>query len=158
MEKPIIFFGCSMRGGHVNVSRKKLAIIPSMIEELGFRLASRHQTEEGVLEKENLLTKTQIHDRDYEWLLDSDLGIFEISNPSLGVGAEIADMVHNKKPVLCVYDAGINANEDSISAYILGKQGSRFIDSLIEHSAYSTQEELKLIIQGFILRVWDNKA
>ncbi|MCK9393824.1 MAG: nucleoside 2-deoxyribosyltransferase [Candidatus Paceibacterota bacterium] len=152
MKKPVVFFGCSMRGGHANISREKLAIIPSIIEELGCELVSKHQTVEGIIKKENFFTKSQIHDRDYEWLLDSDLGIFEISNPSLGVGAEISDMVHNKKPVLCVYNSN-STNDNDVSAYVLGKQGSKFTDSLFECINYSTFEELRIIIREFFSRV-----
>lgn len=149
MERKI-FFGCSMRGSHDCVSHEELALIPDIIESLGCDLVSRHQTETGILEKEDLLTRTQIHDRDYEWLLGSDLGIFEISNPSLGVGAEISDMVHSGKPVLCIYRNVDNIDSNNISAYILGKQGSRFISSRFECHPYSTIEELTMIIKDFL--------
>ncbi|MDD4409741.1 MAG: hypothetical protein PHW52_03780 [Candidatus Pacebacteria bacterium] len=152
MEKLTVFFGCSMRGSHSNVSCEELARIPSIIEGLGYGLASKHQTEEGIIGRENLLAKTDIHDRDYEWLLSSDSGVFEISNPSLGVGAEISDMVHDGKPVLCVYKDN-DVDGDDISAYVLGKQGSRFISSIVECRSYSTFEDLKMIIQEFLARV-----
>ena len=69
-----------------------------------------------------------IHDRDYSWLLESDAGIFEISNPSLGVGSEISDMIHVGKPVLLLYREGLEAE---VSMYIRGKCGSKYVDSLV---------------------------
>lgn len=98
-----VFFGCSMRGGHDAVSKEELAKFPSIIEELGYDLASKHQTQEGIIQRENEQTKTYIHDRDYKWEIESDIGIFEISNASLGVGGEISDMTYLGKPVLCLF-------------------------------------------------------
>lgn len=150
MKTPIVFFGCSMRGGYTVVSREELAKIPDIIEGLGCNLSSRHQTEKNILSKEDLLEKTQIHDRDYKWLLGADVGIFEISNPSLGVGAEISDMVHAGKPVLCVFKKINEDTEKSISAYILGKKGSIYVKTVFEWAAYSSLEELSRIIDLFL--------
>ena len=97
-----VFFGCSMRGGYGSVSKSDLAKIPDIIEGLGYELASRHQTGEWK-QSEASQTKTGIHDRDYTWEIESDCGVFEISNPSLGVGGEISDMIGLKKPVLCLF-------------------------------------------------------
>ena len=143
-----IFFGCSMRGGHSAVSREDLEMIPLFIEELGHELASKHQTEKGILQKENLLTKPEIHDRDYRWILDSAYGIFEISNPSLGVGSEISDMLHEGKPVLCLYKKELIA---TVSAYILGKDGSSIpFKARCECRAYESLDDLKRIICSFL--------
>lgn len=142
-----IFFGCSMRGGQETVSREDLAKFRSVIEELGHELASKHQTQEGIIEKENNLTKLQIHDRDYEWIIGSDIGVFEISNPSLGVGAEISDMVKLEKPVLCLFKKGL---KERVSAYIQGKYGSRFVNSPFEVYEYESLVDAKEKIKAFI--------
>lgn len=142
-----VFFGCSMRGGQSNVSREDLAIFPLIIEELGYEVASKHQTEAGIIEEENKKSKTYIHDRDYKWLMESDLGIFEISNASLGVGGEISDMANLNKPVLCIFKAGMNIN---VSAYIQGKQGSKYVKAAFECRAYESADEAKNIIKQFI--------
>ena len=65
-----------------------------------------------------------IHARDYQWLLDSDVGVFEISHPSLGVGSEISDMIHAGKPVLMLFKRGL---ENKVSAYLRGKVGSKYV-------------------------------
>jgi len=41
-----------------------------------------------------------IHERDMSWLAESDVLIAEVSNPSLGVGFEIARAIENKMNVL----------------------------------------------------------
>ena len=112
-----VFFACSMRGSFDAVDQKTLQQLPVALEELGLELMSKHQTQEGIVEQENQTTNTFIHDRDYKWLEDCDFVVAEISNPSLGVGGEIADAANLGKPVLGVYQL----DEDKISAYIRGK-------------------------------------
>lgn len=136
-----VFFSCSMRGGFGRVSQEELRKIPDIIEELGLVVISRHQTSERFMERESQLTDKAIHDRDYGWLNDADMVIAEITNPSLGVGAEIADAVNLGIPVLCVYRTEY---ERQISAYIRGKPG-------VVCMAYSTDEELKEVIRGVML-------
>lgn len=142
-----IFFGCSMRGGREKVNLKSLAKIPDMIEKLGCSLMSKHQTQKNIIRKEDKLTKTQIHDRDYGWLLDADAGIFEISNPSLGVGGEISDMINLGKPILCLYKRDL---KNQISAYILGKEGSKYSKALIDCYGYLTLDDAENKIKDFI--------
>lgn len=142
-----VYFGCSMRGGHGNASREELALIADAIEQLGHELVSRHQVQEGVIEKESKLGSMKIHDRDYNWLQDAGIGIFEVSNPSLGVGAEISDMVQLGKPVLCIFKKGL---ENQVSAYILGKKGSRFTKAAFEAKSYGNLDEAKNAIKEFL--------
>ncbi|MFA4833953.1 MAG: nucleoside 2-deoxyribosyltransferase [Patescibacteria group bacterium] len=146
MEKKVVFFGCSMRGGYGVVSQEDLAKLPDVIEKLGYKLASRHQTQVGIVAKENEQTPPYIHDRDYCWLKGADVGVFEISNPSLGAGAEIADMIHEGKPVLCLF----KGDEKAVSAYIRGMQGSEFVKTSFECHAYVTLDDAKTIIDRFM--------
>ncbi|MBN1761901.1 MAG: nucleoside 2-deoxyribosyltransferase [Methanomicrobia archaeon] len=115
-----VFFSCSMRGGYSRVAQAELRKIPDIIEELGMEVISRHQTQADFIANESRLTEQQIHDRDYRWLQEADLVIAEITNPSLGVGAEIADAVQLGIPVLAIYRKEF---ENQISAYISGKTG-----------------------------------
>jgi 8-oxo-dGTP pyrophosphatase MutT (NUDIX family) len=142
-----VYFGCSMLGGYANVKRENLAEFPKMIVELGHRLATDHQTQPGILEKEAQFEHVYIHDRDYRWMMESDIGVFEISNPSLGVGGEISDMIHMGKPVLLLFKKGL---EEKVSAYIRGKCGSSFIKSPLECAAYESLKEARELIRRFI--------
>jgi len=135
-----VFFSCSMRGGYSRVAQAELRKIPDIIEELGMEVISRHQTQEDFIENESRLTDTGIHDRDYQWLNEADVVIAEITNPSLGVGAEIADAVNLGIPVLCIYK---QEYEHQISAYIRGKAG-------VVCRAYSDYEALKEVMREFV--------
>jgi len=146
-ERLKVYFGCSMRGGYANVRREVLAELPKMIVELGHRLATDHQTQPGILEKEAQYEHVYIHDRDYRWMMESDFGVFEISNPSLGVGGEISDMIHMGKPVLLLFD---KSSEEKVSAFIRGKCGSSFVNSPLECVAYQDLEEARESIRRFI--------
>ena len=142
-----VYFGCSMLGGYAAVSREEIARLQKRIAELGFGLASDHQTQPGVLEQEAKLEPSLIHDRDYRWLLDSDVGVFEISNPSLGVGSEISDMIYAGKPLLMLFKHGL---EDKISSYIRGKVGSKYVSCPIECHDYSDLHDAGDQIKAFI--------
>ncbi|MFZ2071603.1 MAG: nucleoside 2-deoxyribosyltransferase [Halobacteriota archaeon] len=131
-----------MRGGFGRLAQEELRKIPDIIEEQGMEVISRHQTSEKFMISESRLTNREIHDRDYGWLKEADLLIAEITNPSLGVGAEIADAVNLGIPVLCVYK---EEYESQISAYIRGK-------AEVVCKEYSDQEVLKELIMGFVFR------
>ena len=49
---------------------------------------------------ESALSDKQIHDRDMKWLLESDLIVAEVTNPSLGVGYEIGRAIGYEKNYL----------------------------------------------------------
>ena len=135
-----VFFSCSMRGGYSKLAQAELRQIPDLLESLDLELLSRHQTQDDFWKSESRLTERQIHDRDYRWLQKADLVIAEITNPSLGVGAELADAVWLGIPVLAVYK---REYEHEISAYICGKAG-------VVCRAYRDTADLKEIIREFL--------
>ncbi len=142
-----IFFGCSMRGGFKEVSQEELRRIQKSIKGMGHSLVTEHQTSSTFMQDESSHTCTEIHDRDYGYLLNAKIGIFEISNPSLGVGGEISDLIHLGKPVLCLFKDGL---QKSISAYIRGKQGSKHVKTPFEYYAYKSTSEAENKIKRFI--------
>jgi nucleoside 2-deoxyribosyltransferase len=138
-----VFFACSMRGGYDTVSLEFLQKIPTALEELDLELMSKHQTQTNVIQKEDQITNISIHNRDYEWLEECDLMIAEITNPSLGVGAEISDAIYLGKPVIGLYQ---NDKVD-ISAYIRGKLEAY---PKGHHARYTDLHDLKEIVTNFI--------
>lgn len=142
-----IFFGCSMRGGFHQVSQDDLRKLGDAMEAMGYSLVSRHQTSPSFTKDEAPLANTQIHDRDYEWLMAAEVGIFEISNPSLGVGGEISDCAHLGKPVLCLYKSGL---AQAVSAYTMGKEGSQYVKAPFHCRAYGSLAEAEQIIKTFV--------
>ena len=142
-----VFFGCSIRGGQANLDKEELVNIRNLIEQLGHELVSKHQLEKQIIERENNLMPQEIHDRDYSWLKEADAEVFEITNPSLGVGSEISDAITLGKPVLCLFKKKFAS---SVSAYIRGKQNSKFIKVAFECQAYETLKEAENFIREFL--------
>ena len=136
-----------MRSGFGSVSQEDLRRIQMSVKDLGHQLVTEHQTSATFEEDEAPNTNTQIHDRDYGFLVRAEIGIFEISNPSLGVGGEISDMVHLGRPVLCLLKRGL---EKSVSAYTQGKQGSRYVTTPFECYAYESVEDARNKMGQFI--------
>ena len=83
-----IYFAGSIRGGRndVYVYNKIINHLKNYGDVLTEHVGSDSLTSTG----ENSLNDVQIHDRDIEWLKSSDIIIAEVTNPSLGVGYEIA--------------------------------------------------------------------
>ncbi len=63
------------------------------------------------------LSDKEIHDRDIEWLRESDLIIAEVTQPSLGVGYEIGRALEWGKPIITLYR---NNEDKKLSAMIAG--------------------------------------
>jgi nucleoside 2-deoxyribosyltransferase len=93
------------------------------------------------LEKDRLLSDREIHDRDLQWIMESDLVVAEVTVPSLGVGYEIGRAVHLGKPALCLFSA---ASEQPLSAMIAGC-------SEVELVRYKQIDELHDRIKKFVL-------
>ena len=109
-----IYFAGSIRGG-----RQDAALYYEIVRQLRNygEVLTEHvgDTELGILGQD--IGDRNIHDRDLEWLRDSDYLVAEVTNPSLGVGYEIGKAAEWGKPVLCLYRP---ENGRSLSAMIAG--------------------------------------
>ncbi len=109
-----IYFAGSIRGG-----RQDVALYYEIVRQLRNygEVLTEHvgDTELGILGQD--IGDRYIHDRDLEWLRDSDYLVAEVTNPSLGVGYEIGKAAEWGKPVLCLYRP---ENGRSLSAMIAG--------------------------------------
>lgn len=108
-----IYFCASIRGGRSD--RKIYEALILHISKYGDVL-TEHIGDPNVL-ADHSLSDAQIHDRDLEWLKQSDLIIAEVSQPSLGVGYEIGRALEIGKPVICLYR---NDSDRELSAMISG--------------------------------------
>lgn len=135
-----------MRGGQPNVPIGEIAHVAKAMKDLGHEIMSEHMIKSS-LEADKRKYEVFVHDRDYQWIIKADCGVFEISNPSLGVGAEICDMIYQKKPILCLYKRGLKSK---VSAYILGKEDSKFIKTAFECYEYDTVGDAKYAIKKFL--------
>jgi len=109
-----IYFAGSIRGG-----RQDAALYYEIVQQLKTRgeVFTEHigDTELGVLGQD--IGDGKIHDRDLDWLRESDFLVAEVTTPSLGVGYEIGKATEWGKPVLCLYR---QTEGRSLSAMISG--------------------------------------
>ena len=95
-----IYFAGSIRGG-----RDDRDIYASIIETLKRygKVVTEHVGDADVSLGGENAPDCDIHDRDLNWLRDSDVLVAEVTAPSLGVGYEIGRAVEWGKPVICLY-------------------------------------------------------
>ncbi|MCD6346654.1 MAG: nucleoside 2-deoxyribosyltransferase [Bacteroidales bacterium] len=112
MPKKIYFCG-AIRGG-----RSDAGIYGEMIRHISQygQVLTEHIGDPEVKSDQHLSDRF-IHDRDMDWLGESDLIIAEVTQPSLGVGYEIGRAIEMGKPVICLVR---NDGDHRLSAMISG--------------------------------------
>ena len=110
-----IYFAGSIRGGRgqIDIYQKMIAHLKRYGQVLTEHIGEAKLTEKG----ERDLDDARIYQRDIDWLKSSDMVVAEVSNPSLGVGFEIAKAIELHKQVLCFYRPG---PDQRLSAMIAG--------------------------------------
>lgn len=132
-----IYFAGSIRGGrddadlYQNIIKHLQKYGEVLTEHIGDKNLSAHG--------EAQLSDTQIHDRDLEWILDSQLVVAEVTTASLGVGYEIGRAIENEKDVLCLYRPQENKR---LSAMISGSDQ-------VTNKEYQTLDQAKKIIDNY---------
>lgn len=109
-----IYFACSIRGGRDDQSAyaEIAAIIKSHAHLLTEIFADGKLTPMGSPGKVG-----EIYKQDLGWIKEANAIIAEVTNPSLGVGYEIAKAEELNKPILCLYRP---QTSKSLSAMIAG--------------------------------------
>jgi len=132
-----IYFAGSIRGG-----RQDALLYYEIVRQLQKHgdVLTEHvaDTELGVIGQD--IDDRNIHDRDLDWLKDSDYLVAEVTTPSLGVGYEIGKATEWGKPVLCLYRP---ENGRSLSAMISGCHAATL-------RTYESPEELSQIFAEFL--------
>ena len=133
-----IYFAGSIRGGreHIDLYIGIIEYLQNFGEVLTEHVGNSSITPEG----ENTLTDNFIFNRDMEWLSSSDVIVAEVSNPSLGVGFEIASAIGLKKKILCLFKKQMNKK---LSAMIAGCPN-------ITVKEYIELDEAKKLINDFL--------
>tara|TARA_B100001750_G_scaffold206261_1_gene183845 strand:+ start:164 stop:574 length:411 start_codon:yes stop_codon:yes gene_type:complete len=133
-----IYFSGSIRGGRedADMYREIIDYLQNFGQVLTEHIGDSSLDSSG----ESKIDDQEIHDRDIELLLESDLIIAEVTNPSLGVGYEIAKAIDYKKKVVCIYRKKGNKR---ISAMILGSQDIISLE-------YQNVESLKKILPSYL--------
>ncbi len=133
-----IYFAASISGGRTYEAVYQKIV--DVLKKAGHRVLTEHIAFPSVFEEEKSLTPEEVYDRDLRWLKEADLLIAEVSNPSLGVGYEIARALEMEKPVLCVVQKGI-----FLTKMITGNKDPR-----LTVKEYSTWNELKDILIHYL--------
>lgn len=132
-----IYFACSIRGGRddAEIYAALASHIKSRATLLTEAFADSRLTAQGMDKSNDLIWQTDI-----DWIKEADAVIAEVTNPSLGVGYEIAKAEEWNKPVLALYRP---KNDRRLSAMIEGSPGANVV-------YYSNLIEAKTAIDNFI--------
>jgi nucleoside 2-deoxyribosyltransferase len=133
-----IYFCASIRGGRQLASHYEKLI--QMLQKYGQVLTEHLGSDEIIQSKDRVLSDQEIHDRDLKWVRESDLVVAEVTVPSLGVGYELGRAIEMGKPVLCLFNTGL---EFTLSAMIAGSEG------VVNHS-YKALEDLDSVLEDFM--------
>jgi len=132
-----IYFCGSIRGGRdlAGTYAKMIALLRSYGNVLTEHLGSDDEIEN----KDRILSDREIHDRDLQWIIESDLLVAEVTVPSLGVGYEIGRAIEMGKPVLCLFQ---EESDFTISAMISGSDK-------VEMNYYRSLDEVRDLFEVF---------
>jgi hypothetical protein len=111
-----IYFAGSIRGGRDSAADYQVII--KHLQQIGTVL-TEHIADENMIAEEINLTDEQIHDRDIDWLNLSHCIVAEVTQPSMGVGYELASAMFLNKPVLCLFN---KSKGKKLSAMISGQK------------------------------------
>ncbi|MCK5134156.1 MAG: nucleoside 2-deoxyribosyltransferase [Bacteroidales bacterium] len=133
-----IYFCGSIRGGRQLASTYEKII--KMLRLYGKVLTEHLGDDNEIQTRDRVLSDRTIHDRDLQWIRESDVVVAEVTVASLGVGYEIGRAIEMDKPVLCLFN---NGSGNRVSAMIAGSEG-------VKMHYYSVPDELKSILAQFI--------
>jgi len=111
-----IYFSASIRGGREDVATYKNLI--DYLEQDNDVLTKHIGDTNLTAADQKQLTDSEIRNRDITWLKEADIVIAETSNPSLGVGYELAYAEKINKPVIILH----NPKKTQLSAMINGTE------------------------------------
>ena len=134
-----IYFAGSIRGGRDDTDLYLQMI--GHLKQYGAVLTEHVGDKELEILGEDGVKDDYIHDRDLEWLLESDVMVAEVSTASLGVGYEIGRAIENEKNVLCLYQS---REGKRLSAMIAGSPK-------VINAEYKTLDDVKKIIDDFLI-------
>ncbi|XP_074503286.1 5-hydroxymethyl-dUMP N-hydrolase [Sebastes fasciatus] len=120
-----VYFCGSIRGGRddVHLYRRIVEKLQSYGSVLTEHVSSSELTDRG--EDATAASERFIHDRDVDWLRQSDVVVAEVTQPSLGVGYELGRAVDMKKKIFCLFRP---SSGRSLSAMIRGAEdGELFV-------------------------------
>ena len=133
-----IYFAGSIRGGRDDA--EIYVQIIKFLQNFGEVLTEHVGSDELMDKGESHISDKDIHDRDMKWLIESDIIIAEVTNPSLGVGYEIGRAIELNKNMICLYRT---KTDKRLSAMITGSENL----NIIEYEDFnSLKQQLEILI------------
>lgn len=129
-----IYFAASILGSQTY--RPDYLAILEALKKYGTVLTEHVGQKASAAQAEEHISPKAVHDRDVAWVMESDVVVAEVSNPSLGVGYEIGRAVEHRKRVICFHHKSIQ----KISFMIAG-------NSAITVYPYENVDELCMILE-----------
>ncbi|MEJ0072896.1 MAG: nucleoside 2-deoxyribosyltransferase [Candidatus Saccharibacteria bacterium] len=125
-----VYFACSIRGGRDDADwyGELVQVAKKYCEVLTEIFADKKLTAAGMQKPTG-----EIWSNDIKWIGQADAIIAEVTNPSLGVGYEIAKAEKMGKPILCLFRP---EGERKLSAMIAGSPNA----SVFEYTDLATAE------------------
>ena len=114
-----VYFACSIRGGG---DTSLYQAIVDAIKTAGGEVLSEVFVHDAINYGGSPLPAKEIYDRDIAMIHDADVMIAEVTNPSLGVGYELAYAENLKRPILCLFK----------------KDADKKLSAMIEGNSYNT--------------------
>ncbi|XP_076600003.1 5-hydroxymethyl-dUMP N-hydrolase isoform X2 [Chaetodon auriga] len=134
-----VYFCGSIRGGRddVHVYRRIVEKLRSYGTVLTEHVSSSQLSDRG--EDATAAGDRAIHDRDVDWLRQSDVIVAEVTQPSLGVGYELGRAVDMKKKIFCLFRPSSGRSEDtSFLPFLLPSILPSFLPSFLPAMSFHT--------------------
>lgn len=109
-----VYFACAVRAGG-DMSNYKMLL--ETIRQAGGEILSEIFVNDAIQFGGSPLPAPEIYQRDTAMIQEADVVVAEVTNPSLGVGYELAYAQGLNKPILCLFD---ESSERKLSAMVLG--------------------------------------
>lgn len=138
-----VYFACSITGGRDNAHLYQ--DIVDAIKESGAELLSELFADQSVDSTKGLsvsknMSKQEVWEWDLNWVKEADLIIAEVTQPSLGVGYEIAKAEEWGKPILTLF---YGHSDKRLSAMIEGS-------TMNNTKYYANSKVVKTLVKQFI--------
>lgn len=109
-----VYFACSIRGGG---DTSLYQAIVDAIKKAGGDVLSEVFVKDAIEYGGSQLPVEEVYKRDTQMIQDADVMIAEVTNPSLGVGYELAYAEKLERPILCLFKKD---SERKLSAMVAG--------------------------------------
>lgn len=116
-----VYFACSIRGGGDTSSYHDII---ANIKQTGGHVLSEIFVNDAISLQGSPLPDKEIYQRDTGWIQQADVVIAEVTNPSLGVGYELAYAETRGIPILCLFNKD---SDKKLSAMISGNDNLQVV-------------------------------